>query len=80
MNAITSEMIAALMLGGTVVAWLFGLQSRIKTQERVHEDYVKANDKDHMQHAKRIGEIREDVTYIRTRIDQALSYGRHTND
>jgi hypothetical protein len=46
----------------TVTAWLYRVQSR-----------VDVHDEQHRQHDEAIDDVRQDVRYIRDRIDRALS-------
>lgn len=59
----------ALAVGGSVVAicaWLFRLEGRVNTHEEVHRQF-RENQAD----------MKEDITYIRDRIDKALNgYGK----
>lgn len=48
-----------------VVVWLVRIEGR-----------VNGHDREHMEHAKRHDEMREDLSYIRDRIDRALN-GKH---
>lgn len=68
-----------LALGGaivTVLAWLFRLEASVKNHERQHQDHMRESNARHEYHDKRHDELKADVSYIRHRIDQALSH-RH---
>ena len=59
-----------------VLAWLFRLEGQVNRQAQRHEDYAKACDREMLQHHARHEELRSDVSYIRERIDRALSKGQ----
>jgi Tfp pilus assembly protein PilO len=59
-----------------VLAWLFRLEGQVNRQAQRHEDHIKSNDREHKQHHDRHEELRADVSYIRDRIDRALSKGQ----
>jgi hypothetical protein len=67
------EFLTAGGLAVGVIVWLVRMEGRLNGVQQAHEEHVKTNDREHAQHHKRHEEMRDDITYIRERIDRALN-------
>ncbi len=72
-----NEVIGMVSTVVVVVVWLVRMEGRVNTQEQRHTDHIQANSKEHEQHKKRHEELRDDILYIRDRIDRAINGNGH---
>ena len=72
------QIVGAIGVVGIVsgLAWLFRLEGRINGHDGEHKEHRRRHDAIEAEHRRDNDQMREDLSYIRSRIDAALN-GRH---
>lgn len=66
--------LASLTMGAVV--WLIRLEGRVNSHDREHRMHRERDEELRIDHARQHTELRSDIAYIRSRIDNALN-GKH---